>query len=231
MKKSGLKHYALFPAKSNSRRCLNKNWRNFFGGRSLVDFALDTIPPGIFEQVIVSTDKVDYKAVSGISVHRRDRRLAASDSCVKDLIDLIISVYALEDKDYLWLLNPTSPFRMKHDYMKIRKIIDTELPPALVSAVRIIPYIWKNGMPLFAYKRRRCNTEDFKEEYAVENGMFYVMNIGHFRKNNSWYGKGVKLYNQDDVWSSVDIDTEDDFIQAQEIGEIWIKRRTAYVKF
>jgi len=223
MKKKGLKHYALIPAKSNSRRCLNKNWRNFLGGRSLVDFALDTIPPGFFEQVIVSTDKENYKAVPGVSVHRRNRSLAAGDSCVKGLINLIIKVCALEDKDYLWLLNPTSPFRMENDYMKIRKIIDSEFPPALVSVVKIIPYIWKNSRPLFAYKGRRRNTEDFKEKFAVENGMFYVMNIGHFKKNNSWYGKGVKLYNQDDLWSSVDIDTDDDFMQAQKIGKLWKK--------
>ncbi|MHB8131585.1 MAG: glycosyltransferase family protein [Mobilitalea sp.] len=227
MRKRSVRHYALLAAKSNSRRCLNKNWRNFLGGRSLVDFALDIIPSGIFEQVIVSTDKIGYKAVPAVSVHKRDKSLAASDSCVKDLIDLIISEYVLEDGDYLWLLNPTAPFRMKYDYMKIKKIIDMELPPALVSAVRIVPYIWKNGAPFFTYKGKRRNTEDFKAEYAVENGMFYVMNIGHFRKTNSWYGKGVKLYNQDNVWSSVDIDTEDDFIQAQEIGRLWIKKENS----
>lgn len=226
MKKRSIRHYALVPAKSYSRRCLNKNWRNFIAGRPLVDFTLQMIPSGIFEKVIVSTDKAGYKAPPGAFVHKRDRKLADKDSCIKDLIILIINVYAFQDSDYLWLLNPTTPFKSGDDYIKIRGIINREHPPAIVSAARIIPYIWKNGTPLFSTKGKRRNTEDFKDKYAVENGMFYVMNIGYFRKHKSWYGRGVKLYCQDDAWSSADIDTEDDFAQAQEMGMLWIKKES-----
>jgi CMP-N-acetylneuraminic acid synthetase len=173
----------------------------------------------------VSTDKADYKAPFGVYIHNRDKKLAAKNSCVKDLIELIIEEYKIEDSNYLWLLNPTSPFKSEDDYLDIKDIVEAERPPALISAVRIIPYIWRNNAPLFATKGKRRNTDDFEEEYAVENGMFYVMNAGYFRKNKSWYGNGVRLYKQNDIWSAVDIDAEYDFTQAQNIGKLWKRSR------
>jgi len=222
--KNNIRHYALIPAKSNSRRCFNKNWRDFVAGSCLVDFTLKMMPAGFFKQVIISTDKADYKAPGKALLHKRDKKLASKNACVKELVSLIIDEYALAESDYLWLLNPTAPFRSKADYFNIKNIVNREQPSALVSAARIIPYIWKNGIPTFVTAGKRRNTEDFKEEYAVENGMFYVMNAGFFRKHKSWYGSKVKLYPQDDIWSTVDIDTEEDFLQAKEMGRLWLKR-------
>jgi CMP-N-acetylneuraminic acid synthetase len=224
---AGIRHFALIPAKNVSRRCLNKNWRNFIASKSLVDFTLGTIPDGIFSKVIVSTDKADYRPPEGIFLHRRDKKLAGKNSCVTDLIDLIIRTYLFQDNDYLWLLNPTSPFRSEDDYFRIKDIIESERPPGLVSAFRIISYIWKNGAPLFCTRGRRRNTEDFKDMYAVENGMFYVMKAGYFREKRSWYGRSTKLYCQDKIWAAMDIDTEDDFIQAQSVGRLWSKGKGA----
>ncbi len=219
------RHFALVPAKRRSDRCRNKNWRPFLEGLCLVDFTLAGIPRGIFEKVIVSTDKRDYKAPAGIFVHRRDERLAAKRSCVKDVIGIIIDEYGVADGDYLWLLNPTSPFRSKDDYRKIKAVVDSTRPPAIVSAAKIIPYIWKNGEPQFAIAGRRRNTDDFKDEYSVENGMFYVMNAGYFREHRRWYGRGVRQYLQHGPWSSIDIDSEGDFLRARIIGSTWKKAK------
>jgi CMP-N-acetylneuraminic acid synthetase len=223
--KKRARHYALVPAKEHSGRCRGKNWRKFLDGLCLVDFTLAGIPSGIFEKVIVSTDKRDYKAPAGVLVHRRDKRLAAKRSCVKDLISILMAEYGVADGDYLWLLNPTSPFRSKDDYRKIKAAVDSGRPPALVSAAKIIPYIWKNGEPQFATAGKRRNTDDFGDEYSVENGMFYVMNAGYFRKHRKWYGRGVRQYLQDGPWSSIDIDTEGDFLRARMIGRTWKKAK------
>lgn len=134
---------------------------------------------------------------------------------------MIIHEYQIADKDYVWLLNPTLPFRLTSDYRDIAEVIKEELPAALISVQKISPFIWKNNHALFETKGKRRNTDDFNEEYGVENGMFYVFRAGHFRKNKSWYAKGTMLYKQDTLWSSVDIDTEDDFKQAQAIGKLW----------
>lgn len=216
-----MKHYALIPAKNKSVRCPRKNWRNFIHGCCLVDFTLKTIPRRSFEKIIVSTDNMDYRAFEGVERHIRDKRLAVRKSSVLDLINVIITEYKISDEDYIWLLNPTSPFRLTADYRQIMKTIKQELPISLISVVEVSPYIWRDSNPLFKIESRRRNTDDFKEKYGVENGMFYVVRSGYLRKTKSWYSNRTILYKQDSLWSLVDIDTENDFKEAQRIGVLW----------
>jgi len=223
MSENKLKHYALIPAKQKSFRCPNKNWRKFYGKDCVVDFTLKTLPKDLFDKVIISTDKADYRCPGNAQKHIRVKSLASKKSTVIDLIKLIINEYKMSKKDYLWLLNPTSPFRKKSDFLSIAKIIDKERPKSLISLTNIHPFLWEGKKPLFKTTGKRRNTEDFKIEYGVENGMFYVMKIGDFVKNSSWYGKNVKLYRQDSIWASVDIDTESDFRHARNLAAAWGK--------
>ncbi|MCX5677971.1 MAG: hypothetical protein NTY76_02565 [Candidatus Omnitrophica bacterium] len=218
-----MRNYALIPAKERSSRCHNKNWRDFTGGYSLVDFAVKTTPEGIFDTVIVSTDKKGYSVPKGVSAHLRGKELAGEDSSVMDLIKVIIKEYGMRDSDYLWLLNPTSPFRSLKDYREISQLIREERPKAVISVTGVSPFIWKGDRPLFPTSGKRPNTQDFKKQYAVENGMFYIMNVGYFRRRSSWYGNGTMLYEQKRLESLVDINTEEDFKEAKKIA----KRRAA----
>lgn len=218
-----MKHYALIPAKKSSSRCPGKNWRKFYKRECLVDFTFRTVPDGMFSKVIISTDYVDYKVPEGAEKHLRDKSLATRESCITDLMQVIIREYKMEDDAYLWLLNPTSPFREASDYANVSDIIESRRPPAIISVFSVHPFVWKNDAPLFEVEGKRKNTQDFKEEYAVENGMFYVSEVSYFRKTVSWYDKDAVLYKQDMIWSHVDIDTEDDFLQAQAMGKIWMK--------
>lgn len=215
------RHYALIPAKKESRRCPEKNWRDFSRGDSLVNFAVKTVPRGFFERIIISTDRVDYSPPGGVELHLRDRALAREDSAVTELINVIVKKYGMIDGDYLWLLNPTSPFRTGRDYRMIAEMIDTKKPEAVISVVKASPFLWRDARPVFETTGKRPNTQDFSEEYLFENGMFYVMNIGFFAKNGSWYGEGVSLYRQEGIRAYVDIDSETDFREAQKIESIW----------
>ncbi|MBN1526100.1 MAG: hypothetical protein JW919_00745 [Candidatus Omnitrophica bacterium] len=221
MKRNNIRHYGLVPAKNNSSRCRDKNWRSFLGGKCLVDFTLATIPDGIFDKVIVSTDRIAYRPPAGAVKHLREKRLATKRACIKDLMQLLIRRYGMSGKDYLWLLNPTSPFRTKEDYRSIAKIIEKDGPDAVISCFSVSPFVWRSSRPLFKTEGKRRGTDDFGFEYTVENGMFYAVNVGHFRGHNSWYGKAARLYKQDGVFSSVDIDSEKDFKEAQKIGRFF----------
>jgi CMP-N-acetylneuraminic acid synthetase len=222
MTRSAVRHFALIPAKERSSRCPGKNWRPFLNGDSLVDFTIKNMAREIFDKVIISTDKLDYSVVAGADLHVRDKELAGMDSCVIDLMRVIVRAYNMSDDDYLWLLNPTSPFRQKEDYRRIARTIEAEAPNAVISVACVSPFVWKGRSPLFPTKGKRPNTQDIRDEYGVENGMFYVINVGHFRRKNSWYGRGVKLYRQTGVRALVDIDTEEDFEEAQTIGRLFI---------
>ena len=116
MNASNIRHFALIPAKKRSSRCKNKNWRLFNDG-SLVDFTIRCIPQGVFHKIILSTDKLNYRTPAAVEEHLRPKSLSTKGSCIKDLIRVILQEYPIGDDDYLWLLNPTSPFRAKNDYL------------------------------------------------------------------------------------------------------------------
>mgnify|MGYP000973105930 CR=1 FL=1 len=215
-----IKHYALIPAKKDSSRFKNKNWRRFCKSGSLVDYTVKSVPRNMFEKIIVSTDKIDYHPPRHVLKHSRKRKLSRKDSCVKDLIRIIINEYGLRDEDYLWLLNPTSPFREITDFAEIVDYIARQKPDSVISVVEIHPFIWKGSHPLFETRGKRRNTESFKEKYFIENGMFYVMNIGYFRSKKSWYGRRSMLYKRHDIFSFVDIDTEEEFVDARKLAGI-----------
>ncbi|MDD5269598.1 MAG: hypothetical protein PHE80_00220 [Candidatus Omnitrophica bacterium] len=218
-------HYALIPAKKHSSRYENKNWREFCEGMSLVDFTIETTPQHLFEKTIVSTDNETRTFPKPVLKHLRDKALATSSASINDLINVIIAEYGLQDEGYIWLLNPTAPFRCGTDYEKIADILNDKKPVAVISASKIHPFIWRDNTPLFETKGKRRNTQDYREIYSVENGMFFVFSVRHFREHGSWNGGATELYLQHSIWSSIDIDTEYDFIQAQKMAPLFLQTK------
>lgn len=211
-------HYALIPAKERSSRCPDKNWKPFVAGYNLVEYLLAKIPDGFFDEVILSTDKSDVYPQGKVVVHRRDKCLATKESPVNDLISVIISSYKLSGSGYIWLLNPTSPLRKKEDFFNIKRIVETKGVPGVISASEINPFIWKDASPTFDTAYPRKNTQDFTTKYFVENGQFIVFRISDFLVTRTWHKIGTVLYPQKSVRCLVDIDTVEDFQEAQQIG-------------
>ncbi|MEI6314735.1 MAG: methyltransferase domain-containing protein, partial [Syntrophus sp. (in: bacteria)] len=213
------KHIALIPAKEYSSRCENKNWKPFIHGQNLVEYLLSTLPEGIFDKIIVSTDKQDAKFQQGVEVHRREKRLSTKQSPVNDLIRVIIDEYDLSDEDYVWLLNPTSPLRDKTDFLKVQRLLKSNRYDSLISVSEIKPFIWQDRRPLFDASYPRKNTQDFGTKYNVENGQFIVFRISLFKDTQSWYSDKTYPFPQDLLTKNVDIDTEQDFALARLLAQ------------
>lgn len=210
-------HVALVPAKRHSSRCPDKNWSPFGGGMNLVEWTLASIPQETLRRTILSTDRDDYLPVSNCEVHRRDPSLATVAADVQDVVRAVIEQYGLHD-DYIWLLNPTAPFRRGEDYRRIAALIETWGCPAVVSVSPLGPFVWRNDQPMFPTTGRRINTQDARETFAVENGAFYVFHGGTFLKQGTWYLPGMRRYEQQDAVSRVDIDTPADFDEARRLA-------------
>jgi CMP-N-acetylneuraminic acid synthetase len=215
-----LKHYALIPAKERSSRCPNKNWRPFQGDKNLVEFLISRIPDNFFDKIILSTDKEIEFESDKISIHTRDRSLATTESPVNDTIQSVIEAYNLKKSAYIWLLNPTSPFRTSEDFYKIRHQLEIEKPGSILSVVKIHPFIWKDGQPLFDTAYPRKNTQEFYETYSLENGQFLVFRTGEFLRTKTWYAPDTRLFVQSRHDTLIDIDTEEDFLEAQKIARL-----------
>jgi CMP-N-acetylneuraminic acid synthetase len=211
-------HVAIIPAKSHSSRCPDKNWRPFAGGPCLVARTAAGLPAGLFARTIISTDRDGYEPPAGCTLHRRAAALATVDADVQTLLPVLIEQYALYDS-WLWLLNPTAPFRRAADYDAICKLIDAGAP-AVVSLTPVGSFVWRGGAPQFATSGRRPNTQDLPRDLAAENGMFYVFRAADFVRHGTWYVPGVRSYVQTNPLSRIDIDTPEDFEQAERLAAV-----------
>ncbi|HNW96910.1 MAG TPA: hypothetical protein PKK00_00700 [Bacteroidales bacterium] len=215
-----IKHIALIPAKLDSSRCINKNWRPFVNGKNLVEYTIDIVIDLFFNKIIVSTDNNLFLYSDTIQIHNRPAYLATKESPINDLIEVIINENSFGDDVYIWLLNPTSPFRIKEDFYSLKELIEKNKYDAITSVTEVNPFLWKNDKPLFDTSYPRKNTQDFDEKYGVENGQFIVFSIKTFKKSKSWYSENMFVFHQSNYISMIDIDTENDFIFAQNIGEV-----------
>ncbi len=226
MRKTVNRHYALIPAKSESSRCMNKNWRPFSDNKTLVDYLISIIPNNFFDSVILSTDKENVGAMGNVIIHHRDKFLATEKSAINDLIPVIIDTYELDDDAYIWLLNPTSPFRKKEDFFTIRKILEGKRIKSLISVSKVHPFLWKDNMPLFETSYPRKNTQDVTTEYGFENGQFIVFRVDAFKKTKTWHNDDIYLFKQTSLDSFIDIDTESDFVYSQKWADSMIHKET-----
>ena len=209
-------HVAVIPAKRDSSRCPRKNWRVFADGKCLTDWAVALVPEDLFGQVIVSTDKTDYDPGGACKVHHRDAATATVEADVQALVRTLINEYRLQDS-YVWLLNPTSPFRERSDFEGIAKLIEQTACPAVVSVTPVSPFLWKDDQPQFDTTGRRPNTQDHRQQYYAENGMFYVFRGDKFLEHGTWYVPGVRRYVQTGLTKTIDIDTPEEFDEAARV--------------
>ena len=112
----------IVPAKTNSTRVLDKNWREFSGGKSLVQICVEKLLP--FGDVFVSTEdpsKVDEVLSWGAKMHLRDEAWTSNDFPLTDWIrgtreDLVVEGRIGADEDIGWA-QVTSPLFDEHEEM------------------------------------------------------------------------------------------------------------------
>ncbi len=151
--KPNMRHIALIPARGGSKGIKDKNLQKI-GKYTLIDLAIKSCSEiDFFEKIIVSTDSknifdsykpetnfdalpINYFAYlkKNIFFHKRDPEISRDRSSIYELLVKIIELKDL-DFDFLWLIQPTSPFRKQEEFYKIREIM--EKAPKFSSIVSI----------------------------------------------------------------------------------------------
>jgi len=108
---------AFIPARSGSKRVIDKNIRRI-GGHPVIAYAITTaLKSGVFDEVVVSTDSEEYARIArhyGASVPcLRPAEFASSTSSDIDWVEHMIGHLAEQGRSYdcFSILRPTSPFR------------------------------------------------------------------------------------------------------------------------
>lgn len=132
-----IKNIALIPARSGSKGIKNKNLRKV-NGKSLVKRTYDHAKESlIFEKIILSTDSLTiaqeidskisvelfdnnfdniFEIDSQALVHHRNPTMAHDLSPIRDLLFFIAKNIEFEN---LWMLQPTTPFRLNSEFLEI----------------------------------------------------------------------------------------------------------------
>ena len=209
---------AVVPARAGSKRVKNKNIKNLFKNKSLLDFTYKSASKSKYlDKIILSTDseKIIKKAASiGFkNRHKRPKKFSTNKSPSEDA--LFHSIKKIKKKfDYLIMLQPTSPLRTSYDIDKsIEKIVDNNLE-SLMSISKINKK-HKYNIDIINKKFISYNfiTNIKKKFYYFLNGAIFLCKTSFFLKNKKtfiWQKKLKAGYYMMPYSRSLDIDTDSD---------------------
>ncbi len=219
---------AIITARGGSKGLPRKNVLDL-NGKPLIAYTINAAKEsGIFSKIVVTTDDEEIKNVSiryGAEVIDRPDHLATDTASSLDVIK-----HALEELEkekhkftHFILLQPTSPLRnAKHIVESWQKFKLRDANSLVsVSEVEHSPYKMlietTNGKvePLTKWGHLTMPRQKLPKAYSP-NGAIYINKVNNFLKNKNIFDKPLIMYNMD-LDSSLDIDSEYDFIQVENI--------------
>lgn len=218
-----MKHVAIIPARNGSKSIVNKNLQKL-RGKSLVQLAIDSaLECGKFAEVVVTTDipvlMDELSMRKEITLINRDPALCTDASLMSNTVLDVLYRTQYSHEDFLWLLQPTSPFRLKSDYEEIDKIIFRHKPASVIS-VRSIGgehpdrcYTNIRGQLKPLRYTNFENRQSLKSVY-IRNGCFYVCKVGTFKATHTFHIDPCMSYEMPDE-RSVNIDGPLDLMLAK----------------
>lgn len=217
---------AVIPARAGSKRLPNKNLLPFLGKPLIwwtVDFAIGV---GGFDLVMVTTDSpeiADIARNAGAYVPWLRPSELASDTATS--IDVVIhaadNVNSKRNRfDRVALLQPTSPIRLSERWVQASEYLDQGAPAAIgVHDASSHPY-WMYFMgekevlyPCFP-NGMTTRSQDLPRAY-VPNGALYLTGIESLRTHRTFSPAGTRGVVCTERVESIDIDTAEDWSEAE----------------
>lgn len=228
-----MKPLFLIPARGGSKGVPGKNIRTL-GGVPLIahSVAAALAVADTPEDVVVSTDSEEIAGKAREAGARvpflRPGELASDTAGSRDVMlhaaDFLNEVEGRERYDTIVLLQPTSPFRNVEDIRKAMHLFEERKPDMVVSVKQAASNPYYNAFECDAEGCLRISKGDgriTRRQDAPEvwefDGSIYVISIDSLRKYPSLARMERILPIPNSVKHNIDIDTELDFILAEEI--------------
>lgn len=220
---------AIIPARGGSKGIPRKNIK-LLAGKPLIAWTIEEAKKSKYiDRLVVSTDSEEIaeiaKAFGADVPFIRPAKFAADSSPSWEAIIHALKWFEVnENRGYpvFCLLQPTSPFRnVKHIDEAIQKFFSSEKVRSLVSVCESIktPF-WTQTVspegylePLIQSKKQYLRRQDLPKTFDV-NGALYIADTDAYLNSKSFLGEKTAFYEMDQ-YSSIDIDTEIDFILAE----------------
>lgn len=219
-----MKILIIVPARAGSVRLPNKNLR-LLGGRPLIDWTVKFANNLLcISDTLVSTDSDEIaklaKKAGALVPWLRPSNLSTSHSKSEEVVDHALSWYEenVAEVDGVLLLQPTSPFRsIESANSQIKKFLDEpDVSIIGVSETTNSP-IWEL-VPGSSFLSRIVSSEgnsDSKTYFPCGN--FYLTSKKEFKSSGSFFGSRTIPFVVTKNDELMDIDTIDDFTEAESL--------------
>jgi CMP-N-acetylneuraminic acid synthetase len=222
---------AIIPAKCNSSRVLDKNWREFHKGKCLVEIKIGQLidaglNPSDIHVFCEDQSKRDSVEITGATFELRDIANTRDDMHWSDVVtNLVSSIDADDDESIAWT-GATSPLFDGDDN---RKVIDSwnkiqsrnnlagqKRYDCIITVKRLKEFVLDGkGRPVnYNFGRWHEWSQDLPQWYILESPI-HIMKKKDYLKYNYFIGKEPYLYEVS--LPSIDIDEIDEFLEAQEL--------------
>jgi len=213
---------AFVPVRCGSKSIPFKNIK-LFCGKPLVYWSLKAVEKSnTIQKTIVATDCEDIKNIilefgfSKVEVFDRNKENSSDSSTTESVLLEYLNTKNYNPKDYLFLVQATSPFTQFYDFDNaFLQLVDSK-KDSLLTCARVKRFFWDDfGNPINYDYVNRPRRQDFFGQ-LVENGSFYINQIGNIMSNNNRLSGEITIYEMPE-FTYIEIDEHDDWIIAEAI--------------
>ncbi|RPI55981.1 MAG: hypothetical protein EHM49_01230 [Deltaproteobacteria bacterium] len=222
------KHICIIPCRAGSKGIKDKNLLKL-NHKTLVRLAVEVaMDSGIFSRVIITTDyprpslgidDIGSRGFTQLIYSARPRELASDTAEMASVVK-----YVLDDRKgmekWVWLLQPTSPFRTIADIKKIKTALESgdwksciSFKPMKEQTERA--YTIKDGVFYKLKYTSYKNKEDLKRK-AIRSGNFYVTQRDAFLDSLTFENHPFFGYTMGGV--NIETCTQDEWLWSRKMG-------------
>jgi CMP-N-acetylneuraminic acid synthetase len=212
---------AVVPVREGSTRVINKNFRKFFKGASLLENKIEQLKKSnIFDKIYISSDSHYAKITAkeqGVEFLLRDSKYCVDGHRNDEIVDHIVST--VPGNPYIAYVLVTNPFFNRYKEA-INTFFDNENSNDSLVAVHNSKDFYLNqfGRPInYTFGPWHEFSQDLEPMYKITGGLFFslksTMQYLHY-----YIGISPFLF-ETSLLESIDIDCEEQFSLAQLIAE------------
>ena len=206
-----MKNICFIPARGGSKGIKNKNVCLLDGLPLLYWSILAAVECDIFDCIYISSDSnyiLDYVNIfEGKMGKSNVTKVFRSESCSGDksttesaVLEFLDSYDNICDKDVMYILQPTSPFRHNNLIAKFDTDFKKSGKDSGFTVESITPFLWKSGFPLYDINKRKMRQDlQLNEFYFHEDGNIYAFTVGHMRNSKIRLSENAYMHVSDEV--------------------------------
>ena len=173
----------------------------------------------MFDKIIVTTDYCEHLFYrEGIEVRNRPESLATSHATMVEVLEDVIETFGLAAEDKIVLLQPTSPFRVFEDLVKVLELMGEYDSVITVKELEYNPALFVRPISDTGLESKQvdaCQTNRQEQpKHYYPNGNLFGVTVGTFCQTKSFYG-GKLGYVLQKGKCNIDINHKDDLLFAQ----------------